>query len=131
MAKRSEKKSASAIDVEHFRQRLLDIERQLSELMERKAEGVRETVGDPGDAGDIALREALEDDQIAQIEKQAIVLSQVREALRRIDEGTFGRCVVDGRRISRKRLEAIPWTPYCLKHARAAEQQQPSRSATS
>ena len=30
--------------------------------------------------------------------------------------GTSGRCVVDGQPIEPKRLEAVPWTPYCLKH---------------
>jgi DnaK suppressor protein len=36
--------------------------------------------------------------------------------LKRIDDGTFGQCAVDGGPIEAKRLDAIPWAPYCLKH---------------
>ena len=42
--------------------------------------------------------------------------AQVRAALRRIDNGTYGRCVVDGEPIDAKRHESVPWTPYGLKH---------------
>ena len=39
---------------------------------------------------------------------------QVRYALQRLEEGTYGKCAVCGRQIERARLEAVPWTPYCL-----------------
>lgn len=41
-------------------------------------------------------------------------LQQVRDALQRIEDGTFGRCIDCGRDIQPARLEAVPWTPYCL-----------------
>ena len=44
------------------------------------------------------------------------MLNQVRDALARIENGTYGHCLADGGPIDTKRLEAIPWTPYCLKH---------------
>lgn len=34
-------------------------------------------------------------------------------ALQRMRLGQFGTCVNCGKEISRARLEAIPWTPYC------------------
>jgi DnaK suppressor protein len=40
-------------------------------------------------------------------------LKDVRDALRRIENGTYGRCVDCGREIAPARLEAVPWTPYC------------------
>ena len=43
-------------------------------------------------------------------------LSQVRLALERIDEGGYGECLQCGNPIGAKRLEAVPWTWYCLKH---------------
>jgi RNA polymerase-binding transcription factor len=49
----------------------------------------------------------------------------VRDALQRIEDGTFGKCIVDGGPIEEKRLEAIPWTPYCLKHERQNELSEP------
>jgi len=47
----------------------------------------------------------------------------VRAALQRINDGTYGRCVIDGGPIEEKRLQSIPWTPYCLKHQQELEEQ--------
>jgi len=41
-------------------------------------------------------------------------LSLVRLALERLDEGSFGQCLHCGRPIGDKRLDAVPWTPYCI-----------------
>lgn len=41
-------------------------------------------------------------------------LSLVRLALERLREGSFGECLHCGRAIGEKRLEALPWTPYCI-----------------
>ncbi len=48
-------------------------------------------------------------DQEAQIE-----LSQVYKALSRMEQGTYGGCVVCGEKINPKRLQAIPHTPFCF-----------------
>ena len=42
------------------------------------------------------------------------LLEQVNEALQRIEEGTYGICEGSGEPISKERLEAIPWTRYCV-----------------
>jgi RNA polymerase-binding transcription factor DksA len=55
---------------------------------------------------DIARRRLVED-RIAMID----------DALERMRRGTYGRCVVDDAQIPEERLEALPWTPYCLTHA--------------
>jgi DnaK suppressor protein len=57
-------------------------------------------------------------------------LNQVRDALKRIENGTFGKCVVDGGPIDEKRLRAVPWTPYCLKHEQLLEKKTPPRIST-
>jgi DnaK suppressor protein len=41
-------------------------------------------------------------------------LAQVEDALRRLDEGTFGACIRCGRPIAAERLEAIPWAAHCI-----------------
>lgn len=45
-------------------------------------------------------------------EKQ--LLQMVEEALRRVRDGSFGRCLSCGDEINSKRLEAVPWTRYCI-----------------
>ncbi|WP_310205133.1 TraR/DksA C4-type zinc finger protein [Paenarthrobacter nitroguajacolicus] len=44
-------------------------------------------------------------------------LEQVRAALERIADGSYGRCQVCGTDIPEARLEARPWTPFCVEHA--------------
>lgn len=41
-------------------------------------------------------------------------LSLVRLALERLGEGSFGQCLHCGKTIGERRLEALPWTPYCI-----------------
>jgi len=52
----------------------------------------------------------------------------VQAAILRIDDGTYGRCVVDGGPIDDKRLESPPWTPCCLKHQQELEERAPIRT---
>jgi len=42
------------------------------------------------------------------------VFTQVRDALQRIENGTYGTCVDCGRHIGDDRLDSVPWTLYCL-----------------
>ncbi|MET1065106.1 MAG: TraR/DksA C4-type zinc finger protein [Arthrobacter sp.] len=44
-------------------------------------------------------------------------LAQIDAALERIEAGTYGICAVCGERIAEGRLEARPWTPYCIRHS--------------
>ncbi len=41
-------------------------------------------------------------------------LSKVEEALKRFDEGTYGKCIDCGGDISIERLEAVPYAQRCL-----------------
>ena len=38
----------------------------------------------------------------------------VDEALARLDDGTFGRCLRCGQDIAAARLQALPWAAYCI-----------------
>jgi DnaK suppressor protein len=49
------------------------------------------------------------------------VLAEINEALKRIDEGTYGTCAVCGKEIAPERLEAYPWASLCIDDARKAE----------
>jgi DnaK suppressor protein len=50
----------------------------------------------------------------------------IDEALKRIRRGEFGVCQLCGQEIGRKRLEAIPWTPYCINCQEKAEEESKS-----
>jgi DnaK suppressor protein len=110
------------MNVEAYKKRLNDLEGTLSKRIALERGHARDQVIDEAaDSGDISVADEAESEDFTEAELDATVLQQVRDALRRIDEGTFGRCVVDGGPIEPKRLEAVPWTPYCLKHQQLLE----------
>ena len=49
------------------------------------------------------------------------MLMQIEESFGRIAEGTFGVCTNCGATIGEKRLQAIPWTPFCIDCAELQE----------
>jgi RNA polymerase-binding transcription factor len=42
------------------------------------------------------------------------LLMQVEEAFNRMKDGTYGSCTNCGTTIGEKRLEAVPWTTFCI-----------------
>jgi DnaK suppressor protein len=103
------------MDTAHFKKKLLEKESELVESIARKKEEARETrdVG-VGDLGDVAITDENQDEvlQASSIEWQTLTL--VREALQRIEDGTYGISIDSGKPIEPARLEAVPWTPYNL-----------------
>jgi DnaK suppressor protein len=105
------------MNVQRYKQRLLDFERTLSARTERAMEdGRRQIIDTAHDTGDASLAAAMADDAFTEAELDSTILNQVRDALDRIESGTFGKCLADSGPIETKRLDAIPWAPYCLKH---------------
>ena len=48
-------------------------------------------------------------------------VAEIREALGRLDAGTYGTCTRCGGRIAPERLEALPSSPWCAACAQQAE----------
>jgi DnaK suppressor protein len=109
------------VDTQRYKQRLVALEHQLLGRIEREVETARETRDEQPELGDQSHVEELKAEYFSEAENDSAILQQVRDALQRIEEGTFGTCVVDGRPIDEKRLEAVPWTPYCLEHQQELE----------
>ena len=111
------------MNVEKYKMRLLALERRLSARTAREREQAREQVIDTAaDTGDASVADEGESEDFTEAELDATVLQQVRDALQRIDDGTYGRCIVDGGPIEPSRIEAVPWTPFCLKHQKMLEE---------
>lgn len=53
----------------------------------------------------------------ALLEQSREGLAQIEAALARVAGGTYGICAVCGSPVAEGRLEARPWTPYCIKHS--------------
>jgi DnaK suppressor protein len=109
------------MNVEDYRRRLLEQEQELVNRLGREVDTARETASDQAEVGDLAVADELKEQYFTIAQTDSETLTQVRDALRRIEDGRFGRCVVDGKPIEEKRLEAVPWTPFCQKHQQEIE----------
>ena len=49
------------------------------------------------------------------------VLAEIDDALKRMDDGTYGTCVRCGQAIAEERLEARPWATLCIDDQRLAD----------
>jgi DnaK suppressor protein len=50
------------------------------------------------------------------------LLQMVEGALSRIRDGSFGQCISCGNEINSKRMDAVPWTRYCIECQQKLEQ---------
>ena len=55
------------------------------------------------------------------LQSEEEVLEQIEAALERIEDGVYGSCVECDGRISKTRLNAIPYTPFCIRCANRFE----------
>jgi DnaK suppressor protein len=114
-----------------YKQILLAKEHQLSARLERAGEATHEQIdAQVQDLGDEAVTDEERDVQFQEADADWTVLQQVRAALKRIDDGDYGKCMVDGAPIEEKRLEAVPWAPYCIKHQELLEKSAPPQTPT-
>ena len=65
-------------------------------------------------------------EQSIEVNEQAL-LTLVQAALKRIEDGTYGKSVVSGTPIPEKRLEAIPWADRTVEEEEQAEERNLSR----
>jgi DnaK suppressor protein len=93
--------------------------RQQHDLLVRSMQSAVEQGRDAGmdDTQDVA------DQAVASYQKEFLFsqgtnghqqMQLVRQALERLREGSFGECQNCGEIIGAKRLEALPWTPFCI-----------------
>jgi DnaK suppressor protein len=58
---------------------------------------------------------------IRNLDRESNLLRNVRSALARIADGSYGVCLHCEEDISPKRLNAVPWASYCIKCQEAAD----------
>lgn len=111
--------------LESFRKKLEERQQALRKAVSRTEEDGR--IADQEAAQDIADRAAnsyTKEFLFSQSNTERVLLNMVESALQRIREGTFGECVSCGNEINPKRLEAVPWTRYCIACQEKKEQGQ-------
>jgi len=96
------------------------LEQRLSDLGAR-VEEIEDDLRTPRSASWEDRATEIEGDEVLDALEGSAVgeIADIRAALRRIDEGTYGICARCGEDIAEKRLEALPYATECIDCARA------------
>jgi DnaK suppressor protein len=86
----------------------------LADLARLKGEARESGAAEVRDITDEAVADESSGGALQEVTLESKTLEQVQDALKRVADGTYGTCVICGKPITPARLEAIPWTPYCL-----------------
>lgn len=100
---------------ERYKKELLEKKKEINHhLSEFYTESKEVETGIAQDVVDRAESSYTKEFLLSLSNKERKQLSLINEALKRIEKGTFGICQRCTQEIGKKRLEAIPWTPYCI-----------------
>jgi len=104
-----------------------ELELQRTEVLKslRQVESERQSldVESPKDSGDQSVSSLSTESLFERSSQRRTVLRLIEAALRRIAEGSFGVCVTCGEEIKERRLEALPWTQFCLRCQEVIEEE--------
>ena len=118
------------IDISQYRARLLEEQERLSSavnFLDRENTGsITDELGDIVTSGDENLGDSASatydrelDESLEEGAQQTLIA--VNDALRKIEDGTYGTCEVCGQTIGADRLAAIPWARLCIDDQRKAD----------
>ncbi len=114
------------MNIEIFKQRLLAKQEELVDgIARREAEARDSRSAEVEDPIDMVISSETKAAVFQESTLAAQTLKQVRQALQRIEDGSYGDCLDCGRRIEPARLEAVPWASYCR-----ADQENRDKTAT-
>jgi RNA polymerase-binding transcription factor DksA len=111
-----------AAALRELRERLEETRREL--IAEYRDDYDRERaipVDETGDVADRAETAWEREELFAEVAGDRDRLREVEDALRRMDEGSYGRCATGGEPIPLERLRAVPWARRCAAHQAALE----------
>ncbi|MGH8150503.1 MAG: RNA polymerase-binding protein DksA [Steroidobacteraceae bacterium] len=93
---------------EHFRQILLSWKRDLMEEVDRTVTHMKDEAANFPDPNDRATQEEEFSLELRTRDRERKLIRKIDEALKRIEDGTYGYCLETGEEIGIKRLEARP-----------------------
>lgn len=109
--------------LEYYKKRLVTRREELVKGIARTEQEGREADEDPTvDLADKAANSYTKEFLFGQTHNERSLLQLVDDALNRIRENSFGECISCHQELQQKRLEAVPWTRYCLSCQEKMEQ---------
>lgn len=111
------------MDLARFRTILLAKKQELEQQMTQiEKESLERNAPEVQDGVDLATTSEERSSAWSEATREWSVYTEVRNALARLDQNSFGICLECGRPIEPARLEAVPWAAYCLQDQEAREQ---------
>ena len=105
-----------------------ELQANIAQLTEAHPVPVDPLAGEaPQDFEDVAVDFLETQQEQSLLVNELALLTEVQRALKRIEDGTYGKCVNCGRPIPEKRLEAIPWAARDVKCEEQLERRNLSR----
>ena len=105
-------------EVEKYRTTLENRRMEIAASLRNREDIVIEKAPDAIDEVQLAGEREL---AIRNLDRESTLLRNVRAALRRIADGSYGTCMHCEEEISPKRLNAVPWAPFCIRCQEAAD----------
>ncbi len=104
------------------------LEKRQAELIHvlRKRDGI--TIEKSADQMDEIQHASERDLAMRNVDRESRLLHEVKEALRRIHDGSFGTCMECESAISPKRLAAVPWASRCIQCQDATDRDRQERT---
>src|ERR1700747_2482219 len=101
--------------LDYYKKKLLTRREELVRGIARTEQEGREADEDPTvDLADKAANSYTKEFLFGQTHNERSLLQLVDDALARIRENSVGACVSCHQELQQKRLEAVPWTRYCI-----------------
>jgi len=102
--------------LDHFRQALISSKDEIEQLEDAGRDAANTVTLDQSKVGRLSRMDALQAQQMAQetARRRQLQLKRIEGALRRIDAGDYGYCVMCGEDIVEARLEFDPTSTRCI-----------------
>ena len=123
-AKVKKTKRMSKADLEYYKKLLLKLKQDMIHDIHNMSENPSNQQSDAGHVqhiADVATDMYDREFNLGLASNERELLFRIDEALKRIEDGTYGFCLATGKPISKARLKAIPYTEYCLEYQKQLE----------
>ena len=104
----------SKLDLTFIRQTLINEQVTLVADIQNGENKLQQDIEENPDSLDLADKRLHQEIVVSQLSHMKQRLTQVRVALKRLDEGLYGICARCGNDINPERLKAIPHTTFCV-----------------
>ncbi len=115
-------KPLTSEQINELKKRLIKRKEEILADIQKRLEVVHNNFIDIGDIGDLSVEEIEKQFAIRIADREAKLLKKIEEALKRIEDGSYGICEICGKPIGYERLKLRPVATLCIECKRKQEE---------